>query len=248
MRSRKENKVVLQSNSDQSTATVMIRDKGVNDPRVNGRKNPFTSGSSNGTVSGSDPQNILNKAASASSIRSKLLTKLGVHRPCVNSQTPSQPSGGVSILEKEKSREYVLPLNGIDPDDSGSPRILLSKSWMSSLSQSTRSISSLSSDGSLRRNRTVSFDENVHVHTIPKHSDYSSRIRHYLWTPPSEMAVNAARNCVEYAAEGWNPENVFLDEDMVLYEGEKVHPVHFAQECNLNQHFCQVMSQRQEYR
>ena len=78
--------------------------------------------------------------------------------------------------------------------------------------------------------RSVSFDTAVRVHPIPLRSQYSNRIRNSLWTPVSELQENAARNCVEFAAENWDWRQAAEDDDMVVYHGEKIHPIHFLLE------------------
>jgi hypothetical protein len=76
--------------------------------------------------------------------------------------------------------------------------------------------------------KCVSFDTTVTVHPIPLRTQYSSRIRNSLWTPVSELQENAARNCVEFAAENWDWRQATEDDDMVIYHGEKIHPIHFC--------------------
>jgi hypothetical protein len=74
----------------------------------------------------------------------------------------------------------------------------------------------------------VRFDLAVKVHTIPNRIEYSDRIRATLWTDPIEMQQNAARNTIEYAAEGWDWTQVADDSDMIIMNnGERIHPVHF---------------------
>jgi len=97
---------------------------------------------------------------------------------------------------------------------------------------------------SRRRARSVSFDDTVKVHPIPKHSEYSNRIRDQLWTDPSIQQHNVARNCMEFAAEGWNWQQV--EEEMVVCpNGEKVHPVHFIPQMNLSWRFCAFRAMHQ---
>jgi hypothetical protein len=76
--------------------------------------------------------------------------------------------------------------------------------------------------------KCVSFDVAVTVYPIPLRTQYSSRIRNSLWTPVSELQENAARNCVEFAAENWDWRQAADDDDMVIYYGEKIHPIHFV--------------------
>lgn len=90
---------------------------------------------------------------------------------------------------------------------------------------SWQSNSSVGSSG--HRSRSVSFDEYVTVVPIPNRNAYSERIRAQLWTPPVEMQENAARNTFEFAAENWDWRQVTDEKDMVDYNGELIHPIHF---------------------
>jgi hypothetical protein len=57
------------------------------------------------------------------------------------------------------------------------------------------------------------------------------------------MKLIYARNCVEYAAEDWCPQNCLEEDQMVLTDyGELVHPIHVLRQQNLTRHFCAVMS------
>ena len=76
--------------------------------------------------------------------------------------------------------------------------------------------------------RSVRFAPTVQVHPIPKHSAFSRRIRETVWTSSQEMEENVARNCIEFAAEDWDWQQVLEDQDMIVYHGELVHPIHFA--------------------
>lgn len=61
-------------------------------------------------------------------------------------------------------------------------------------------------DPSSKRQKTkrrISFDNTVKVMPIPMRSEYSSRVKHRLWTNTTEIRQNAARNAVEFASEGW---------------------------------------------
>ena len=92
--------------------------------------------------------------------------------------------------------------------------------------------------------RGVFFDTAVKVHLIPARSDYSQRMQAALWTPQEELQQNAARNQFEFAAEEWDYTKVVDDEDMVVYGGERVHPVHFMQEDELKEYFRGIVEQQ----
>ena len=94
--------------------------------------------------------------------------------------------------------------------------------------------------------RGVFFDTAVKVHLIPARSDYSQRMQTALWTPQEELQQNAARNQFEFAAEEWDYTKVVDDEDMVVYGGERIHPVHFMQEDELKEYFRGIVEQQKQ--
>lgn len=79
-----------------------------------------------------------------------------------------------------------------------------------------------------REHRSVYFDASVKVHPIPARSDYSNRMKSVMWVSSIEIQQNAARNSLEFAAEEWDVSKVVNDEDMIIYGGERIHPVHFV--------------------
>jgi ribosomal protein L12E/L44/L45/RPP1/RPP2 len=79
-----------------------------------------------------------------------------------------------------------------------------------------------------KQKRTLRFAPIVKVHPIPRFTAYSKRIRETVWTSAREMEEEVARNCIEFAAEDWDFQKVLEEQDMVLYHGQLVHPVHFG--------------------
>lgn len=87
---------------------------------------------------------------------------------------------------------------------------------------------SLNSNSSVEK-KQITFDDVVQVLPIPKREEYSSRISSRLWSGSMEIHENAARNSVEFAAEGWDWRTVTEDEKMYICyaTGERIHPVHY---------------------
>lgn len=80
----------------------------------------------------------------------------------------------------------------------------------------------------LKPRKKLTFHNQVLVCHIPKHTEYSQRIKSCLWTPAEEAACNFARNSIEFAAEGndWR----YALEDCDMYRDpttqELIHPIH----------------------
>jgi hypothetical protein len=78
----------------------------------------------------------------------------------------------------------------------------------------------------------VKFNEDVSVVSIPSRYQYSNRIKRVLWNSKDELAEMAERNLIEYEYEGWDYNNVVLDEEMYVdtATGSLVHPCHLMTE------------------
>jgi hypothetical protein len=80
------------------------------------------------------------------------------------------------------------------------------------------------------RSSRIQFNTTVTVVPIPSHSQYSNRIKKFMWSNSAEIRQNAQRNIREFAAEGWNWEKV-LEEDEMYHDkcsNELIHPVHLG--------------------
>jgi hypothetical protein len=186
----------------------------------------------------------------AKDIRGRYFHRLGFDK-CIPDQNPStttKPFSSKQNLEKKLRHgcvhETLKHDNGkIDTELED----LKSLDPTCSLSLSTSSSGALSF-GRSKRDRGVSFQASVVVHTIPSHKQYSDRIRNTLWTPENIMRQDIARNCVEFVAEGWDWRTCVDDNEMVNYNGEMIHPVHFGgfYQPNLGWRFCAVRAKQQQ--
>lgn len=78
-----------------------------------------------------------------------------------------------------------------------------------------------------RKGRSVSFDDAVTIRSIPARFHYPLKIRQELWRSKEDMIYNVQRNAAEFAAEGWNWQQVLEDHQMFRgNNGELIHPVH----------------------
>jgi hypothetical protein len=148
--------------------------------------------------------------SSASHIRSRFLNRLGISdlQGLANLAKNSHPT---RILNDKNSFRELLKADYGKQDHSLKPKLFSS---------------AIKSVKTSRRNQ-VSFDPQVRVVSIPSRNCYSNRIRSTIWTPSEEMQHNVARNTLEFAAENWDWRQVADDGDMVYYQGDMVHPVHF---------------------
>jgi len=162
-------------------------------------------------------------------IRSRLLTKLGIVQP----QPQERARAAVAI---RKIVPFSVPLKFNDEDnnkadddthDSTSKVIRESPGEENEDPQDLKKPKKTVSKPLPPRKSVVAFDNEVSVVPIPKHQEYSNRIRNSLWSGKHELRYMAARNTLEYQAEGWHPSTVVEDEGMIQTStGELIHPVH----------------------
>lgn len=164
-------------------------------------------------VTTTSPQ-TLPHGSSASMIRSRLFNRLGISSRESEHRVP-RTSEASNMLKRGRVLSFEEALKA----DFGRPdRDLMRKNKQSTFV----------AGGSERP--SIRFSTVVRVQTIPTRTEYSDRIRGTMWTPPLEMQQNAARNSLEFAAEGWDWRHVADDEDMVICDGERIHPIHFVQQ------------------
>jgi hypothetical protein len=164
----------------------------------------------------------LHERSDSGQIRSKLLLKLGIEKGYTGSSGLANEAS--RVVQQGQDDAFSVALKG----DYGRPDQTLerSKHSIESLATSPGNDNVLQKD---TKRGNVCFDASVKVHPIPARSDYSKRMRSVMWVSPMEIQQNAARNSLEFAAEDWDVSKVVDDEDMIIYGGERIHPVHFIQ-------------------
>lgn len=173
-------------------------------------------------------------------LRNNLFFKLGVDAekkgPEVSKREPSRGSllGKVQLTKdklKYKAGEDGESRQEVSLWDFGAmfggKRTASLAAGASSLGSSFSSKGDSSSSKSSGAKRCT-FNEEVTVCPIPKREEYSKRIKQRLWLSAEDMMLNAHRNSVEFAAEGWDWRNTPEDDEMYrcLATNELIHPIH----------------------
>jgi hypothetical protein len=168
----------------------------------------------------------LHERSDSGQIRSKLLMKLGIELGGGIMNGTSTSTEASRVVQKGQEDAYNIALKR----DHGQidRKIQHSKKPIESLSTMPGD-DRIIEKSMKRERRAICFDASVKVHPIPARSDYSNRMRSVMWVSSTEIQQNAARNSLEFAAEEWDVSKVVNDEDMILYGGELIHPIHFIQ-------------------
>lgn len=180
------------------------------------------------------------KRNSSKNIRHAYLSKLGFEAP--NSlfpnlshypnTVPKSPSSNRKHLPTNRSTYCATLKNCVSNDSFHSQEHSLSPSSPSSPSSpicvSKDPIMNSKENNSNAKSRSVSFDETVHVLTIPNKDAYSDRIKKHIWTDANERAMNETRNILEFQSEHWDWRQVTEDVEFLICPdtGEKIHPIH----------------------
>lgn len=177
------------------------------------------------TLSCSSPLHV-GSAPSSAVVRQRFLTRLGFSPPIKEDCNFLSTTRAVLPIHMTSKDSFQIPLSECNNKpksfhvcDTSNPLLSLLTSFMEKM------------DRRMER-RTVHFAPLVTVHLIPSHTAYSSRVRETIWISIDEMKRNATRNCLEYAAENWNWQEVIQEEDMFYQKGELVHPVHVLNKCS----------------
>jgi hypothetical protein len=171
-----------------------------------------------------------------SRIRDNLIFKLGVGKVEQKNREPSRGSilGNVHMSSEPLKANFEDDEAEIREGLAGNHPWSLTSLFAKKANESEPSLASSpteSSAASSISNRRLTFNENVTVCPIPKHQEYSNRIKEHLWNSQEEVMKNAQRNSIEFAAEGWDWRNTLEDENMYrdVSTNEMIHPVHIEQ-------------------
>jgi hypothetical protein len=147
-------------------------------------------------------------------IRSRLLRQLGIVHSMEGKSAFSRPQNPPG-LRKVAAFSEPLKYDDRSKDEELGRSKLGKEGALRSLTQAPK------------KPQSVAFESNVSVIPIPKRFEYSERIRSRLWCGKRELRAMAARNTIEYRAEGWNWRTVAEDEEFIITtSGERIHPVH----------------------
>lgn len=173
--------------------------------------------------------------------RLQLLHKLGIHDDETKQQlqTTRQPSRGLLDGLNVTNEPLKYELDEEQDDEMAEGEEGQAKSWKerlffkpgSSLESSTGETVASSVTTMEEDDKRLTFNETVSVVPIPMRTDYSQRVRERLWNNATEIQMNAQRNALEFASEGWDWKTVIEDEYMYrdAASGELIHPVHMEE-------------------
>jgi hypothetical protein len=191
------------------------------------------------------PGTVPRARVSSKRLRSDLFNKLGIVPESAPASSYSNPRA--SVLGPIKV--VKAPLKGLGDDNekkaprSGNNLLDTLGSFFKVGSPSADSITTLATtddssscasslDGSVsspQRRRCLTFHEEVSVVTIPRRDQYSNRIQQHLWHAPEQLQTAVQRATIEFAADGWQWEQVRTDQQHIVcpISGQLIHPVHF---------------------
>lgn len=136
------------------------------------------------------------KHSSSQQVKSKFFNMLGIE----STPNATQRSLGGPIKQNQLSGV------GVHPRDVGivsfQEELKYDAKFDDILLYQRRKVSQSRQATSDRKKKKISFNNSVNVVPIPKRNEYSSRISCRMWSNAAEIHENAARNSLEFAAEG----------------------------------------------
>lgn len=169
-------------------------------------------------------------------LRANLLHKLGIRDETKQTEAESrQPVKGLldSSRVRQERLKYDSDDDAMEDDDEVGPRSWTERLFFkpSSVESSADDTAPSSASSESTGERRLMFNETVNVMPIPMRADYSQRVRERLWNDADDIMLNAQRNAMEFASEGWDWRTVIEDEYMYrdASSNEKIHPVHMEE-------------------
>lgn len=156
----------------------------------------------------------MHRPTSSHDVRRKYLANLGVVQPTAS----NVPANGSALVHA--TPPTLTTLNGGQDTTNWWQRALVRIPRGDSFDASAE----LQSDGLGKRN--VRFNDMVEVRYVPMHTEYSGRVRQKYWNSAEELWDMAARNSLEFAAEGFDWTKVVEDQDLIPWGEDRIHPVH----------------------
>ena len=162
-------------------------------------------------------------------IRANFLNRLGID----DQKNAPQPPRDRSLLGNVQVTQEPLKFQDMDAELSeekkGGWSFFGSRPSETNLSDLACSPeTSVSSESTGAKKPQITFNTEVKVVPIPMRDEYSKRVKERLWTNAEDIQMNAYRNSVEFASEGWDWRTALEDENMYrdAASGELIHPVH----------------------
>ena len=106
----------------------------------------------------------------------------------------------------------------------------------------------LSPSSSSDSDKSVSFESSVVVHSITNQKYFSERVKKFIWMQPRELEEAAARNYMEFQAEGFDWRQVTEEQEFVICQNQLIHPAHVTRECSMQRQFLKIMSAQQQHK
>mmetsp|Transcript_298 Transcript_298/g.828 ORF Transcript_298/g.828 Transcript_298/m.828 type:complete len:234 (-) Transcript_298:171-872(-) len=187
--------------------------------------------------------------------RTRLLNQLGFVQPpkakpincspddlsllSTSSVAPAVSGDDVSKTVLGDAVRYETPINDLEAEHAALEPVAETTSLFSAMRLMPSSASSSSDDSSevppktttsppTTSSRRLRFHDTVSVVAIPSRNQYSDRIKQCIWSNKWELREMAQRNLVEFESEGYDWNNVVMEEDMYIdsKNGSLIHPCH----------------------